>query len=112
MWKDLATGALYVGDCRAGDRSATSEEVAAWQSARAAMVPATVRSGQLVLALNEFGKLAAVKAAVASAGGVIVDLWAHASEYDRADPMVDQLGTAAGMNAEDIDAVFRLAATK
>lgn len=112
MWIDATTGALYFGDCRAGDRAATEQEAAAWQAARDAYVPPTVRSGQLILALAELDKLEAVKAAVASAGGLYPDLWAHASEYDRDDPMVADLGTAAGMTAEDIDAVFRLAATK
>lgn len=112
MWIDVATGALYFGECRAGDRAATEEEVAAWQAARDAWVPPSVRSGQLILALAELDWLDAVKAAVATAGGLYADLWIHASEFDRADPMVDQLGAAAGMAAEDIDAVFRLAATK
>lgn len=103
---------LYLGDCQSGDRPATLEEIAAWEAARAAMVPPTVRSGPLILALAELGKLEAVKAAVTSAGGLAADLWAHTSQFDRADPLVDELGTAAGMSPEDIDAVFRLAATK
>lgn len=112
MWIDATTGALYFGDCRAGDRAATEQEVAAWQAARDAWVPPTVRSGQLILALNEIGKLDAVKAAVEAAGGIYPDLWIHASEFVRGDPMVAALGAAAGMTGEDIDAVFRLAATK
>lgn len=112
MWRDETTGSLYIGDCRSGDRAATPEEIADWQAARAAYVPPVVRSGQLILALAELDKLEVVKAAVAQVGGLQADLWAHASEFDRADSMVDQLGTAAGMTAEDIDAVFRLAATK
>lgn len=103
---------LYDGDCRAGDRAATVEEVAAWQAARDAAVPASVRSGQLILALDQVGKLDAVKAVVAAAGGLAADLWLHASQFDRADPLLQQLGQAAGMTSEDIDAVFRLAATK
>ncbi len=112
MWIDATTGALYFGDCRAGDRAATTEEVGAWQAARDAYVPSRVRSGQLILALAELDWLDAVKAAVATAGGIGPDLWAHASEFERAHPLIDELGTAAGMTAEDIDAVFRLAATK
>jgi len=112
MWKRVATGEYYIGDCRAGDRAATTEEAAAWQAARDSYVPTSVRSGQLILALAEIDKLDAVKAAVATAGGLYADLWIHASEFDRDDPMVEQLGAAAGMSAADIDAVFRLAATK
>lgn len=112
MWKDATTGTLYFGDCRPGDLAATSEEVAAWQAARDAYVPPRVRSGQLILALAELDWLDAVKAAVATASGIGPDLWAHASEFERSHPLIDELGTAAGMTAEDIDAVFRLAATK
>jgi len=112
MWISVATAEIYVGDCRAGDRAATTEEIDAWQAARDAYVPPFVRSGQLILALAELDKLDAVKAAVSTAGGLYADLWIHASEFDRADPMVEQLGDAAGMSPEDIDAVFRLAATK
>lgn len=112
MWMNAANGALYLGDCRAGDRAATTEEISAWQADRDAAVPTTVRSGQLILALDQLGKLGTVKASVEAAGGLYADLWIHASEFDRADPMVDPLGTAAGMSTEEIDAVFRLAATK
>lgn len=112
MWRNETTAALYVGDCGAGDRAATPEEIASWQAAREAYVPPVVRSGQLILALADLDKLEAVKAAVAQVGGLQADLWAHASEFDRTDSMVDQLGAAAGMTVEDIDAVFRLAATK
>ncbi len=73
-------------------------------------VPAEVRSGQLIKALHAAKKLEAVKAVVAAAGGLAADLWAHASIFDRDDPLIDQLGTAAGMTAEEIDDVFRAAA--
>lgn len=112
MWRDERTGALYAGDCRPGDRAATTEEIAAWTEARETAVPSQVRAVQLVEALDEVGKLAAVKAAVATAGGIIPDIWIHATIFERADARLCSLGESAGMTAEDIDAVFRLAATK
>ena len=112
MWCDASTGALYAGDCRAGDRAATPEEIAAWQAARDAYVPPRVRSGQLILALAELDWLDAVKTAVTTASGIGPDLWVHASEFERSHPLIDDLGAAAGMTAGDIDAVFRLATTK
>lgn len=112
MWREALTGALYAGDCRPGDRAATSEEIAAWTAARAADVPDQVRAVQLVEALDDLGHLHAVKEAVANAGGIIPDIWQHAALFERADPRLCALGEAAGLSPEEIDAVFRLAATK
>lgn len=112
MWRDALTGALYAGDCRPGDRAATSEEVGAWNAARAAAVPDQVRAVQLIEALDELDHLAAVKEAVAAAGGIVPDIWIHASLFERTDARLCALGAAAGLTTQDIDAVFRLAATK
>ena len=112
MWRDALTGALYAGDCRPGDRAATSQEVIAWNAARAGAVPDQVRAVQLIEALDELDHLAAVKAAVASAGGIVPDIWIHASLFERTDARLCALGAAAGLSPQDIDAVFRLAATK
>jgi hypothetical protein len=111
MWKDATTGMLYVGDRRPGDAAATPEEIVAWE-ARLVPVPAQVRAVQLIEALDDVGKLAAVKAAVASAGGIVPDIWIHASLFERTDARLCALGAAAGLSPDDIDAVFRLAATK
>jgi hypothetical protein len=112
MWRDALTGALYAGDCRPGDRAATAEEVTAWNAARAAAVPDQVRALQLIEALDDLGHLAAVKEAVTAAGGLVPDIWLHASLFERTDARLCALGAAAGLSPEDIDAVFRLAATK
>lgn len=55
MWVDRA-GNLYDGDRVAGDRAATTEEIAAWQAARAAAaVPRRVTNfqGRTVLRLHD-----------------------------------------------------------
>lgn len=74
-------------------------------------VPSTVRSGQLILALDMLGKLAPVDAAVAAIGGISQRLWDRASVFDRDNKMLIYAASQAGMTSADVDAVFRLADT-
>ena len=110
MWIN-AQGDLYEGDCAQGDRASTSEEMAAWQAARAAVVPRLVTATQIVRALAQMGLLAAVQAAVAQADPLTAALWAHASEFARDDAMIAAIAIAIGKTQADLDNLFRLAAT-
>jgi hypothetical protein len=85
-------------------------ELVAWLAAAyAPAMPPRVSAGAFVRALYETDRIAAVKAAVAQAGGLAEDLWLHAASFVRADPLVAQIGAAIGMSAEDIDDLFRRA---
>lgn len=75
-------------------------------------VPGEVSSGQLIIALAELDWLDAVDAAVAQADALSQRLWARASRFPRNDAMVVAIGTAIGKDSDDLDALFRLAATK
>jgi hypothetical protein len=111
VWKaQSGIGYLYDGDCRVGDREATPAEVAAWEAARAeAMKPKHVPAGDFVAALYQLGWLEDVKAAVAAAGGLAAELWAHASSFERNHPLVAQIATAIGKSQADLDSLFLLA---
>jgi aspartate oxidase len=104
-------GFFYTGDCRIGDRAATIEEAAARQAAMVTRVPEVVSFGQLVRALSNLGHLVTIKAVVTAAGGLGLELWQHASTFERNDPLLIALATEAGLTTSDVDAVFRLAAT-
>ena len=95
----------------------TAEEVEAEIARLSNPVPAEVRAAPLMLALAEAGKLDAIDAAVeqfAEQGGeegrMAQRLWNRAGFFGRSDPLVAVVATAAGMNAEAVDAVFRRAA--
>lgn len=90
----------------------TQDEVDAEIARQADPVPPFVRSGQLILALAEVGKLDAVDAVVAQTGGLAERLWQRASRFDRDNQMLIDAGRAAGMSDANIDELFRLAATK
>lgn len=75
-------------------------------------VPGEVSSGQIILALAELDWLDAVDAAVAQADALSQRLWARASRFPRDDAMLIAIGTAIGKSSDDLDDLFRLAATK
>ena len=75
-------------------------------------VPDEVSSGQLLVALDELGWLSAVDAAVSQTDAWSQRLWARASRFPRNDPLVVGIGTAIGKTSAELDACWRLAATK
>lgn len=111
MWIN-AQGGLYTGDKAVGDRKATDAEIASHQKQIDDRVPAEVRSGQMILALHELGFFDAVEAAVAQMPRIAKVLWARASIFDRDNYLLAVAAQMAGMTSADVDAVFRLAATK
>ena len=74
--------------------------------------PSQVSAGQLIQALAELNLLDAVDAAVAQADAMTQRLWARAAFFPRADPLVSGIATALGKTSDDLDDIFRLAATK
>lgn len=76
----------------------------------AATVPAAVTPAQAKIALLRAGKLVAVQSAVDAAGGEAKIWWDESLSIDRAHPLVQALGAAAGLSAADLDALFIAAA--
>lgn len=64
MWFN-AQGGLYTGDCAAGDRAATSDEVAAWAAARTDP-PIETSKLRFALELKARGMWPTIKAAIAA----------------------------------------------
>lgn len=81
----------------------------------APVAPAEVTMRQARLALLQAGKLAAVNAAVAAMPGAAGDTarieWEFSSTVERHRPLVEALGASLGMTADQLDDLFRTAAT-
>lgn len=125
-----ATGALYEGDMRPGDREATEAEIAAWDAARAPR-PGTISDRQFFqgLALQSFiteaEALEAVKTGVLPAAletivAGIADpaaqfaarmILSGATMFERDHPMVATIGAAQGMTDAQIDDFWKFCAT-
>jgi hypothetical protein len=83
-----------------------------WSAAnpRPAEVPASVTRRQLFLALNASGVTrSAIRAQISTEEGLIE--YDEASTFDRAHPLVAALATALGMTTEQVDDLYRSAAT-
>ncbi|MGX7709141.1 hypothetical protein [Methylobacterium sp. Gmos1] len=65
-----------------------------------------VTSAQAKIALSRAGHLAAVKAAVEQAGGEVEIWFTDARTWQRANSYVAEIGTALGLDAAAIDALF------
>lgn len=104
-------GQLYEGDCLIGDRRATDEEVAAWQSASnaARLASIAVSPWQIRKALNALGLRDSVEAAVAAGDQTVKDAWQYATEVRRDNPLVNGVATALGKTEAEIDELFLLA---
>lgn len=89
----------------------TQEAIDAELARQADPVPEVVPSGDFIRALHELGWIGDVKAAVVQASPLAQDLWAHASNFERNHELVIQIATAIGKDSEDLDELFRLAAT-
>ena len=62
-------------------------------------------------ALNVSGLRASVEAAVKSGSQDLKDAWEFAQEFKRLDPLVIALGQGLGVSDEELDNLFKLAAT-
>jgi hypothetical protein len=74
-------------------------------------VPASVTPLQARRALRQAGLLAAVEAAVAQADDDTQDAWQYALSIERSNPIIAALAAQLDMTDEQIDDLFRLAAT-
>ena len=78
-------------------------------------VPQFVTMRQARLALLQAGKLATVNAVVAAMPGMAGDAarieWEFSSTVERHRPLVEALGVSLGMTADQLDDLFRTAAT-
>jgi hypothetical protein len=76
-----------------------------------APIPSSVSPRQLKLALLVYGLLDDVEAFVDAAGRAVQIAWANTTEYERQDPMLNQMIAAFGMEPETADELFRFATT-
>lgn len=74
------------------------------------VVPTRVTNAQARAALRAAGLIATVEAAIAAADPVVADAWNHSPYISRASTLVSTLGTALGLDAGEIDALFIAAA--
>ncbi len=72
-------------------------------------VPASIPAWKGKAALREAGLLETVEAAVSGAGGRVQDAWAGASEWSRNSDFLYSLAAGLGLNAQQIDGLFRAA---
>jgi len=111
MWTN-GSGFFYYGDCQQGDREATAEELAAWESARTkASRPQSVSRFQARTALLNAGLLEQVNSLMANpATPTIAKLaWADAQEFRRTSPTVLAMGAALGLTEQNLDELFMAA---
>lgn len=71
----------------------------------------SVTPRQARLALLGAGLLDQVTAAVNAAGGATLITWEYATEFDRTDPLIAQIGSSLNLTSDQIDALFATAAT-
>ena len=94
-------------------RPATAAEIA--QLTAPPPVPASVTMRQARLALLNAGLLGLVDAAIASMPGpqkeaALIE-WEYAATVERGSALIDQLAPALGLSSEQMDALFRAAAS-
>ncbi len=77
-----------------------------------APVPVEITAGRLIQALAELDLLDAADAAVAQSDALTQRLWARAPTFRRDDPLVAAIAAALNQSSDDLDDIFRLAATK
>lgn len=66
---------------------------------------------QIRLALTAAGLREAVEGAVAAGSQDLKDTWEFSTEIQRDNPLLVQMGTALGKTSEDLDNLFKLAAS-
>jgi len=72
-------------------------------------VPTVIPAWKGKAALREAGLLDAVEAAVAAAGGRVLDAWSGASEWSRDSEFLTALAANLGLSSESVDNLFRSA---
>lgn len=75
------------------------------------LVPASVTARQARLALNEAGLLDDVEAAIAASPRAIQLTWEYATQIERGNPIFTQVAAGFGLTEEQMDDLFRRAAT-
>lgn len=109
----LADGAHIPPDTANRDRA----EFIAWQAEGGVAepyehpVPASVTRRQFKQGLSRIGLRAAVEAAIAAADQDTKDWYADSLNFERSNPVMNGMAAALGKTPEDIDNLFRLAAT-
>lgn len=73
--------------------------------------PVLVSRRQMMLALNQQGKLTNIQAIVASANISVQIEWAEATQFERTNPVLQAMAQANGWTDADLDNLFRLAGT-
>lgn len=76
-------------------------ELTAWRES------ATLTRLQFKAILLDLGKLDEVEALIAASDDLTRLKWVEASQFDRAEPLIDTLGAQIGLTPEDIDALYR-----
>jgi len=107
------TGSFYFGDMAAGDREATTQEIAAWEAARtrAAIDSIKLTPRQIRQALTALGLRATVDSAIGSSSQDMKDWWEFSLTIERNHPLVIGMGQALDKTPAELDAVFLLGAT-
>lgn len=75
-------------------------------------IPQTVSPRQARLALLAAGLLDQVEAAVNAAGGATKVSWDFATQINREDPLIAAIGAAIPLTSDQIDTLFKYAATQ
>lgn len=75
-------------------------------------IPDKVTMRQARLALHSFGLLDQIKSFIAAASPEAQIEWEYATDVERSNPLVALVQTNAGLSDQDIDNLFKLAATK
>lgn len=77
----------------------------------AAVVPAKVTPRQIRLALTASGLRATVEAAVSAGSQDLKDWWEYALDIERSNPLINAMATQLNIASDDVDNLFRLAAS-
>jgi hypothetical protein len=116
-WINEETGFYSVGDQQPGQIEVPERKnpTDAWVNgawvAGPLLAPNSVTPFQAIQALNAFGKLAQVEAAVAGADKITQYAWSRATSFDRDSDIVKTLASGFGWTEGDLDALFSHAAT-
>lgn len=108
----MADGTIVYGEAITADQRSAFEAVLAAHDAAATPVPASITPWQARQALNEMGMRDAVETALAAAPRGIKDAWEYGLTVDRHSPFIEAMAPALGLTEAQIDALFRLAASK
>lgn len=95
-----------------------SEGLLAWDTLAASgtpidpYVPSTVTPRQARLALSEAGLLDQAEAAIAAADEPTQISWKYATEINRSNPLIETIAARLKLTSDQIDVLFRYAATQ